>query len=68
MSTANFSKTQMVPQQPTAAIRERDAPSSDLEISRREFAEGKRIPHEQVKRESLELLNHLAANRKRDTV
>ena len=42
--------------------------SRDVEISRREFAEGKGIPHEQVKRESLEFLNRLAANRKRVAV
>ena len=42
--------------------------SRDIEISRREFAEGKGIPHEQVKRESLEFLNRLAANRKRVAV
>ena len=42
--------------------------SRDIEISRREFAEGKRIPHEQVKRESLEFLNRLATKRKRATV
>ena len=36
--------------------------------SRREFAEGKGIPHEQVMRESLEFLNRLAANRKRVAV
>ena len=33
-----------------------------------EFVEGKGIPHEQVKRESLEFLNRLAANRKRVAV
>ena len=33
--------------------------SHDVEISRREFAEGKGIPHEQVKRESLEFFEPL---------
>ena len=42
--------------------------SRDIEICRHEFAEGKGIPHEQVKRESLEFLNRLAANRKRVAV
>ncbi len=35
----------------------------DIDISRREFAEGKGIPHEQVMRESLEFLDRLAAER-----
>ena len=42
--------------------------SRDIEISRREFAEGKGIPHEQVMRESLEFLNSMAARRKRSAV
>ena len=42
--------------------------SHDVEISRREFAEGKGIPLEQVKRESLEFLNRLSAKRKRAAV
>ena len=42
--------------------------SRDIEISRREFAEGKGIPHEQVARESLDFLNKLAARRKRVAV
>jgi prevent-host-death family protein len=39
--------------------------SRDIEISRREFAEGKGIPHEQVVRESLAFLDSLAARRKK---
>ncbi len=37
--------------------------SRDIDISRREFAEGKGIPHEEVMRESLEFLNRLAEER-----
>jgi prevent-host-death family protein len=37
--------------------------SRDIEISRREFAEGKGIPQERVDRESLEFLNKLFATR-----
>ena len=42
--------------------------SRDIEISRREFSEGKGIPQEQVARESLDFLNRLAAKRKRAAV
>ena len=43
------------------AMLDREELSRDIDISRREFAEGKGIPHEQVMRESLELLDRLAA-------
>ena len=35
--------------------------SRDIEISRREFAEGKGIPHEQVERETRAMLNRWSA-------
>ena len=39
--------------------------SRDIEISRREFAEGKGIPQEQIARESLEHLDNLFKRRER---
>ncbi len=39
--------------------------SRDVEISRKELAEGKGISHEQVMRSSLELLARMASKRKR---
>ncbi len=39
----------------------------DIETSRREFADGKGIPHEQVLRDSLELLDKLASKCKGNT-
>ena len=41
------------------SLDERRALSRDIEISRREFAEGKGIPLERIKSESLEFLNSL---------
>ncbi len=42
--------------------------SRDIETSRREFAEGKGIPHEQVVRETREMLNSWAAEEKRKAI
>ena len=39
--------------------------SRDIEISRREFAEGKGVPQEQIARESLEHLDNLFKRRER---
>lgn len=47
------------------AMLDREELSRDVDISRREFAEGKGIPHEEVMRESLVLLDRLAAQRQR---
>lgn len=47
------------------AMLDREELSRDVDISRREFAEGKGIPHEEVMRESLALLDRLAAQRQR---
>ena len=47
------------------ALLDRVELSHDIEISRREFAEGKGIPHEQVMRESLAFLDILAAKQQK---
>ena len=47
------------------ALLDREELSRDIDISRREFAEGKGIPHEQVASESLAFLDSLAARQRK---